>query len=89
MYRARWNNAPASAWCPRSGASLERVHDDRSSAGPDSFGKVAVLLGGRAAEREVSLKSGGAVLAALQRQGVDAHPLDPDEPFWSSAGRRL
>ncbi|TCT23050.1 D-alanine--D-alanine ligase [Thiobaca trueperi] len=45
----------------------------------DQFGKVAVLLGGRAAEREVSLKSGGAVLAALQRQGVDAHPLDPDE----------
>ncbi|WP_295405468.1 D-alanine--D-alanine ligase [uncultured Thiocystis sp.] len=42
------------------------------------FGKVAVLLGGRAAEREISLKSGRAVLAALQRQGVDAHPLDPD-----------
>lgn len=42
------------------------------------FGKVAVLLGGRAAEREVSLKSGSAVLAALQRRGVDAHPLDPD-----------
>jgi D-alanine-D-alanine ligase len=43
------------------------------------FGKVAVLLGGRAAEREISLKSGRAVLAALQSQGVDAHPLDPDE----------
>jgi D-alanine-D-alanine ligase len=43
------------------------------------FGKVAVLLGGRAAEREVSLKSGAAVLAALQRQGVNAHPLDPDD----------
>ena len=43
------------------------------------FGKVAVLLGGRAAEREVSLKSGAAVLAALRRQGVDAHALDPDE----------
>lgn len=42
------------------------------------FGKVAVLLGGQAAEREVSLKSGAAVLAALRRQGVDAHPLDPD-----------
>jgi D-alanine-D-alanine ligase len=42
------------------------------------FGKVAVLLGGRAAEREISLKSGAAVLAALQRQGVDAHPIDPD-----------
>lgn len=42
------------------------------------FGKVAVLLGGDAAEREISLKSGAAVLAALQRQGVDAHPIDPD-----------
>jgi len=43
----------------------------------DKFGKVAVLLGGQSAEREVSLKSGGAVLAALVRQGVDAHGLDP------------
>jgi D-alanine-D-alanine ligase len=44
---------------------------------PGSFGKVAVLLGGRSAEREVSLKSGAAVLAALQRSGVDAHAFDP------------
>lgn len=43
------------------------------------FGKVAVLFGGRSAEREVSLKSGAAVLAALQRQGVDAHAFDPAE----------
>lgn len=43
------------------------------------FGKVALLLGGRAAEREISLKSGAAVLGALLRQGVDAHPVDPDE----------
>jgi D-alanine-D-alanine ligase len=42
-----------------------------------SFGKVAVLLGGRSAEREVSLKSGGMVLEALRRGGVDAHPFDP------------
>jgi D-alanine-D-alanine ligase len=42
-----------------------------------NFGKVAVLLGGRSAEREVSLKSGAAVLAALQRCGVDAHGFDP------------
>lgn len=41
------------------------------------FGKVGVLLGGNSAEREVSLKSGAAVLAALQRQGVDAHAFDP------------
>ncbi len=42
-----------------------------------SFGKVAVLFGGKSAEREVSLKSGAAVLAALQRSGVDAHAFDP------------
>ncbi len=42
-----------------------------------NFGKVAVLFGGRSAEREVSLKSGNAVLAALRRSGVDAHPFDP------------
>ncbi|PTQ73577.1 D-alanine--D-alanine ligase [Nitrosomonas oligotropha] len=41
------------------------------------FGKVAVLLGGRSAEREISLQSGQAVLDALQRSGVDAHPFDP------------
>jgi D-alanine-D-alanine ligase len=41
------------------------------------FGKVAVLLGGKSAEREVSLNSGGRVLAALQRQGIDAHAFDP------------
>jgi D-alanine-D-alanine ligase len=41
-----------------------------------NFGKVAVLFGGRSAEREVSLKSGAAVLAALLRSGVDAHPFD-------------
>ncbi|MDC8445342.1 MAG: D-alanine--D-alanine ligase [Nitrosomonas sp.] len=43
------------------------------------FGKVAVLLGGRSAEREISLQSGQAVLAALWRSGVDAHPFDPAE----------
>jgi len=41
------------------------------------FGKVAVLLGGKSGEREVSLKSGNAVLAALTRQGVDAVAFDP------------
>jgi D-alanine-D-alanine ligase len=41
------------------------------------FGKVAVLLGGLSAEREVSLKSGAAVLAALQAQGIDAQDFDP------------
>lgn len=40
------------------------------------FGKVAVLMGGESAEREVSLRSGAAVLAGLQKAGVDAHALD-------------
>ena len=41
------------------------------------FGKVAVLFGGKSGEREVSIKSGSAVLAALLRQGVNAHAFDP------------
>lgn len=46
------------------------------------FGKVAVMFGGTSAEREVSLRSGAAVLAALQQQGVDAHAFDPkDQPL--------
>jgi D-alanine-D-alanine ligase len=44
---------------------------------PSGFGRVAVLFGGKSAEREVSLKSGAAVLAALLRSGVDAHAFDP------------
>lgn len=43
------------------------------------FGRVVVLYGGNSAEREVSLKSGAAVLAALQRRGVDAVGYDPAE----------
>ncbi|HOY34969.1 MAG TPA: D-alanine--D-alanine ligase, partial [Piscinibacter sp.] len=44
---------------------------------PKSLGKVAVLMGGSSAEREISLMSGRGVLAALQSQGVDAHGFDP------------
>ncbi len=43
---------------------------------PSAYGKVAVLFGGTSAERDVSLRSGAAVLAALQRAGVDAHGID-------------
>ena len=43
------------------------------------FGKVAVMMGGKSAEREVSLKSGAAVLVALRSSGVDAHGFDPQE----------
>jgi D-alanine-D-alanine ligase len=46
---------------------------------PASFGKVAVLMGGHSAEREISFMSGRGVLAALLSQGVDAHAFDPAE----------
>ena len=46
---------------------------------PERFGKVAVLLGGPSAEREISLLSGNAVLKALRERGVDAHAFDPAE----------
>lgn len=50
------------------------------------FGKVAVLMGGDSAEREISLISGAAVLAALARAGVAAFPFDPAErPIWQLA----
>lgn len=43
------------------------------------FGKVGVMMGGHSAEREISLMSGKAVLAALLEKGVDAHGFDPAE----------
>ena len=46
---------------------------------PSSFGKVAVMFGGKSAEREVSLLSGNAVLNSLLSLGIDAHRFDPAE----------
>jgi D-alanine-D-alanine ligase len=57
--------------------TLVRKTSQKTSA--KAFGKVAVLLGGRSSERAISLQSGENILAALLRQGVDAHPIDPDE----------
>lgn len=51
-------------------AGMARVSD------PAVFGKVCVLMGGWSAEREVSLKSGAAVLQALRERGIDAHGID-------------
>src|ERR1700758_4252132 len=51
--------------------AMRRVTD------PREFGRVAVLLGGDSSEREISLLTGNAVLAALKRRGVDAHAFDP------------
>jgi len=56
----------------------------------ESFGKVAVLLGGPSAEREISLLSGNAVLKALRERGVDAYPFDPAErSLWALASERF
>ncbi len=58
-----------------------RLHYDptwlRRVTDPKDFGRVAVLFGGDSTEREISLLSGNAVLAGLQRRGVDAHAFDP------------
>lgn len=48
----------------------------KASTSTREYGKVAVLYGGESAEREVSLVSGAAVLAALRRKSVHAHPVD-------------
>jgi len=52
-----------------------------------AFGKVAVLMGGASAEREVSLMSGAGVLKALLSKGVDAHAFDPAERDMSDLKR--
>jgi D-alanine-D-alanine ligase len=52
-------------------------------------GPVAVLLGGKASERAVSLKSGNAVLEALRAAGVDAHPIDTQDDNWLQAVRQF
>lgn len=64
--------------------------DLRKNAKPADFGRVAVLLGGTSTEREISLLSGNAVLAALLRAGVDAQPFDPrDVPLSDLLTRRF
>ncbi|TBU96629.1 D-alanine--D-alanine ligase [Phytopseudomonas dryadis] len=53
----------------------------KSNLPVSAFGRVAVLFGGKSAEREVSLKSGNAVLQALQSAGVDAFGIDVGDDF--------
>jgi D-alanine-D-alanine ligase len=54
------------------------------------FGKVAVLMGGPSAEREISFLSGNAVLKALVEKGVDAHAFDPAErDLWALKQERF
>ena len=59
---------------------MRLTHDPsrlRHAEEPKEFGRVAVLFGGTSSEREVSLLTGRAVLAALKRRGVDAYAFDP------------
>jgi D-alanine-D-alanine ligase len=56
---------------------LKTATTARRARTPGEFGKVAVLLGGDSSEREISLLSGNAVLAALKRRGVNAESFDP------------
>ncbi len=57
---------------------VHKPHEERFAVDNASdFGRVAVMLGGLSAEREVSLDTGSAVLKALQSRGVDAHAWDP------------
>jgi D-alanine-D-alanine ligase len=61
---------------------MRLTHDPsamRRVADAGEFGHVAVLFGGDSSEREISLLTGRAVLAALQRRGVDAHAFDPKD----------
>ncbi len=57
---------------------------------PEQFGRVAVMMGGSAAEREVSLRSGAAVYKALKANGIDAIALDvTGSPFEALAGQKI
>ena len=59
----------------------------QSTRDPKAFGRVAVLYGGKSAEREVSLKSGTAVLSALLAAGVDAFGIDVGDDLLQQLGR--
>jgi D-alanine-D-alanine ligase len=61
---------------------MRRIIDARE------FGKVAVLFGGNSTEREISLISGNAVLAGLQRRGIDAIGVDPRDEALASLPER-
>ena len=54
---------------------------------PEDYGKVAVLMGGLSAERDISLESGQAVYKALLERGVDAHAVDVKEDIWQILGQ--
>ena len=61
-------------------SSFKEINETRNIIlNPSDFGRVAVMLGGSSSEREISLRSGKAVIKALLSRGIDAHPWDPYE----------
>jgi len=60
------------------------MNNDANINTHSAYGKVAVLMGGVSAEREISLQTGRAVLDALLRQGIDAHAIDVDQKVTST-----
>lgn len=75
-HRAPSNPAgPEAAARPATGPRSP-VPGTRTITDPRLFGRVAVVMGGSSAEREVSLQSGAMVLEALKSRGVDAHGID-------------
>jgi D-alanine-D-alanine ligase len=73
--------SPGSRAVPKSERAVARAAGAAKAAKrrQASFGKVAVLMGGTSAERQISLMSGSGVLAALRARDVDAHAFDPAE----------
>ena len=68
-------------------AAVDALKVSVAALAPQAFGRVAVLMGGESAEREVSLNSGANVLAALQARGVDAHGVDGLGALMAGLGR--
>src|SRR4029077_5178476 len=63
----------------REGSGMSEPSNSLRSPSIASLGKVAVLMGGSSAERQISIMSGTGVLLALKSLGVDAPPFDPSE----------
>ena len=68
-------------------ATVDAIKARVAAISPAAFGRVAVLMGGDSAEREVSLNSGANVLEALRSRGVDAHAVDGVPALLAGLGR--
>ena len=66
---------------------MSSLYKKRYQGDPKIFGKTAVLLGGESAEREISLKSGGAIVEALVEKGVEVIAMDAREKWFDAIQR--